>query len=134
MEIVEDFELKKIAIASLVGLLFWGQGVGFAADVANGEKKAKLCVACHSVIDAKNKVGPSLRGIVGRAVGSAAEYKYSAQMLEFAKTAGAWDDAKLDVYLTDPKKSVPGTKMAFGGVKKPEDRADIIAYLNTLTP
>jgi cytochrome c len=109
-------------------------GPSLAADLANGEKKTKLCIACHSVVDAKNKVGPSLVGVVGRNIAAAASYGYSQSMKDYAAKEAVWDEAKLDAYLADPKKVVPAGKMAFGGVKKPEDRTDIIAYLKTLTP
>ena len=105
-----------------------------AQDVAKGEQKAKLCMACHSLKDAKNKVGPSLVGVVGRTIATAPDFKYSQPMFDYGAANGAWDEAKLDAYLTDPKKVVPGGKMAFGGIKKPEERADLIAYLKTLTP
>jgi cytochrome c len=81
-----------------------------------------------------NKTGPHLVGIVGRAVASVEGFKYSDGMLEFAKTAGSWDEAKLDAYLADPKGFVPKNKMALAPQKKPEERADIIAYLKTITP
>ncbi|MBL8788850.1 MAG: c-type cytochrome [Rhizobiales bacterium] len=103
-----------------------------AGDAAKGKDVAKLCIACHSVTDAKNKVGPSLVGIVGRPIASVADYKYSDNLKEYAATAGAWDDAKLDSYIENPKKDVPKGKMAFGGVKDATKRADLIAYLATL--
>jgi cytochrome c2 len=124
--------MKKLVLVASA-LLFVG-GTASAADVANGEKKAKLCVACHSVTDVKNKVGPSLRGVVGRTIATAVDYKYSQPMIDYGAANGAWDAAKLDAYLLDPKKIVPGGRMAFGGIKKQEDRDDLIAYLATLTP
>jgi cytochrome c len=102
-------------------------------DAAKGQKLFTRCQACHSAAEPANKTGPHLKGIVGRAVASIEGYKYSAGMVEFAKTAGTWDEAKLDAYLADPKGFVPKNKMALGPLKKPEERADLIAYLKTLT-
>ena len=103
-------------------------------DVTKGATIAKKCLACHSLTDAKNKVGPSLVGVVGRPIASVADYKYSDDMLAFAKEAGNWDEAHLNSYLENPKASVAKTKMAFAGIKSPEERADLVAYLKTLVP
>ncbi|NCW66550.1 MAG: cytochrome c family protein, partial [Rhodobacteraceae bacterium] len=72
--------------------------------------------------------GPSLYGVVGRAAGSIEGYKYSKAM---AGSGLVWDAETLDAYLTNPKKYLKGTKMAFAGLKKEKDRADVIAYLAT---
>jgi cytochrome c len=116
--------------AVAVGLVALTQP-GLAGDVANGEKVFKKCMACHSVAEPKNKVGPHLVGIVGRSVGTAEGFTYSDGLKEFATKQAAWDEATLDKYLENPKAMVPATKMAFAGLKKPEDRADIIAFLLT---
>jgi len=105
-------------------------GTAFAeGDVAAGEKVYKKCKACHTVDkDGKNKVGPNLWGIVGKDAAQA-EFKYSKAM----KGAGiVWSEDVLDAYLAAPRKYVKGTKMAFAGLKKEKDRADVIAYLKTL--
>ena len=86
------------------------------------------CKACHSDVAGKNLVGPSLFGVVGRAAGSEAGYAYSAGL----KALGyAWDEGKLDAWLTNPKAVVSGTKMTFAGLPNAQDRADVIAYLAT---
>lgn len=103
-----------------------------AGDAAKGETIAKKCIACHSVKDASKRVGPSLVGVVGRTVGSMEGFKYSASMMEYAATAGAWDEAKLSAYLENPKAIVPKGSMAFAGIKDATERADLIAYLATL--
>jgi cytochrome c len=125
--------LRSAKLATVFLVLASGQGLA-EGDAAKGEKLFARCLACHSVKDAVNKTGPHLKGIVGRPVASIEGFKYSPGMLEFAKTAGAWDETKLDSYLTDPKAFVPKNKMALAPMKKAEERADIIAYLKTITP
>ncbi len=104
-------------------------GVAHAdGDAANGEEIFAKCKACHTVEAGKNKVGPSLAGVVGRKSGTAEGFNYSDAM----KNAGlTWDEATLNTYLTAPKKLVPGTKMAFPGLPNEQDRLDVIAYLNS---
>jgi cytochrome c len=101
-------------------------GPASAGDAANGEEVFKKCKACHTLEAGKNKIGPSLAGIVGAKAGSVEGYKYSKAM---AGSDVVWDEANLDAYLTKPKDFMKGTKMAFAGLKKEEDRADVIEYL-----
>lgn len=103
------------------------------ADAAAGEKTAKVCTACHSfAADGTNKVGPGLYELIGRKPGTHPGFKYSDAMAAFGGSH-TWDYDTLDVYLTNPKAEVPGNKMAFAGLKKPEDRANVIAYLRSLS-
>ena len=102
-----------------------------AQDVEKGAKVFRQCMACHTADDATNKVGPSLKGIVGRKAATVDGYKYSAAMLAKGTEGVVWDEATLAVYLPNPKGFVPGTKMAFNGVKKPDDVANLIAFLKT---
>ncbi|WP_084632763.1 c-type cytochrome [Pleomorphomonas oryzae] len=103
------------------------------ADAAAGEKTAKVCTACHSFANTgDNKVGPGLWEVVNRKPGTHEGFKYSQGMSTFGESH-TWDYATLDVYLTNPKAEVPGNKMAFAGIKKPEDRANVIAYLRSLS-
>jgi len=99
-------------------------------DVAKGEKVSKKCKACH-VFDegGKNKLGPALWGIVGRDIASHDGFNYSGALSELE---GDWTYDKLDQFLAAPKKYVPGSKMVFAGLKKEEDRANLLAYLRTL--
>jgi len=99
-----------------------------AGDAAAGEKVFNKCKACHTVEEGKNRVGPSLFNVVGRAPGTADGFKYSKAMQDFGADH-VWDEATLSSYLEAPKDVVSGTKMAFVGLKKIEDRADVIAYL-----
>jgi cytochrome c len=98
-----------------------------AADPAAGERAYAVCKACHRVGEgAKNGVGPALNGIVGRQAASVEGFNYS----DALKNSGlTWDEATLAEYLKNPKTKVPGTTMAFAGVKDDAKIADIIAYL-----
>lgn len=101
--------------------------------VAAGEKVFKKCTACHKVGEgAKNSTGPQLNGIVGRAAGTAEGFKYSKPLLDMAAGGLVWDDAALHAFLENPKGFMKGTKMSFAGLKKPEDRDAVIAYLSSL--
>ena len=98
-----------------------------SADIAAGKKLAKKCTACH-VFEAggANKVGPALWSIVNKAKASADGFAYSAALAEFG---GTWDYQSLNAFLAKPKAYISGTKMNFGGLKKPKDRANLIAWM-----
>lgn len=102
-----------------------------SADAGKGENIFKRCQACHTVDDGgANKVGPNLWEIVDRPIASHEGFGYSAAMQEFAQGGSVkWTYENLDHFLTNPKGFVSGTAMAFAGLKKIEDRADLIAYL-----
>lgn len=97
-------------------------------DATKGEKVFAQCKACHVVEAGQNRVGPSLAGLVGRKAGSIEGFSYSAANKGSGVT---WDEETLFTYLEAPQKFMPGTKMAFAGLKNPQDRADVIAYLKT---
>ena len=100
------------------------------ADPERGMNVAKKCVACHTVNrGGKKKLGPNLWGVVGARQAAREGFKYSRAL---AGLGGAWGYAELDAYLASPKTYAPGTRMGFPGVKKPADRAALIAYLRTL--
>lgn len=101
-------------------------------DAEVGEKVFNKCKACHAVGEnAKNKVGPVLNGIIDAPAGQVDGYKYSANLLELAEGGLTWDNETLTAYLTKPKDVIPKGKMSFAGLKKEEDIANVIAYLNT---
>lgn len=88
----------------------------------------KTCAVCHTTDAGKNKIGPSLHGVVGRHSASVSDFAYSDAMKKADKT---WDAATLDTYLTNPRGLVPGTKMIFLGLKSEQDRQNVIAYLSS---
>ena len=117
---------KALAIGSLVAM---AAGPAVAADVEAGKTAFKKCALCHTTETGKNKVGPSLFGIVGRKSATVENFNYSEAMKKFDHT---WDEGTLDEYLADPRGTVPGTKMIFPGIKEKTERDDVIAYLETL--
>lgn len=102
-----------------------------AADIAEGEKLSKVCAACHTFDKGgAMKVGPNLHGIVGSNHAHMAGFAYSDAMK--AKSGELWTRETLNEFLWNPKKAVPGTKMVYAGMKKPEQRAAMIKWLETL--
>jgi nitrite reductase (NO-forming) len=99
-----------------------------AASADEGRRVFSKCQACHSLQPGKNGVGPSLAGILGKPSASAADFNYSEAMRQAHLT---WDAQKLDAYLADPQKLVPGNRMPFPGLKSERDRTNVIAYLQT---
>ena len=97
-------------------------------DVDIGKKVFKKCAACHSIAQGGgNKIGPKLYNIVGRATGSISDYKYSKALASYGKE---WTFEELNGFLFKPSTWIKGNKMGFAGLKKDEDRASVILYLN----
>lgn len=102
-----------------------------SADVAKGAKIAKACAACHTFDKGgKNGVGPNLYGIIGRKKQSHEGFSYSGKLT--TNGGDVWTYKEISHFVYKPKDYAPGTKMTFAGLKKPEDRAAVIAYLRTL--
>lgn len=99
-------------------------------DAGKGQKLAKKCAACHTFDSGgANKIGPNLHGIVGKSLAGVDGFAYSAALKD---KGGSWGYEELDGFLASPKGFAPGTKMSFAGVKKPQQRADLILYLRSL--
>ncbi len=101
--------------------------LALAQDVAAGKASFNKCMACHAIGEgAKNKVGPELNGLDGRKSGTAPNYSYS----EANKNSGiTWSEALFKEYIKDPKAKIPGTKMAFAGIKNEKEVNDLWAFL-----
>ena len=105
-----------------------------SADAAAGETVFKKCASCHTPENGgANKVGPNLWNIVNRPIASHEGFSYSAGMKTFAGENPNWDYDHLSFFIEAPKKHVPGTAMGFVGIKKPDERANLLAYLRTLS-
>lgn len=102
-----------------------------AADIERGKAVAKACAACHIFEDnGKNAIGPNLHNVVGRKKDTEAGYSYSGALV--GQGGDTWTYGELNKFLWKPKAYAPGTKMSFVGIKKPEDRAAVIAYLRSI--
>jgi cytochrome c len=100
-----------------------------AASVDDGEKVFRKCTACHKAEQGANAVGPYLYGVVGRDIDAAEGFQYSGAL---EQSADVWTPENLYAFLEDPSGWAPGTTMGFAGLNKSEDRADVIAYLDSL--
>ena len=120
--------MRRTAIAGL--LLAGSATTALAADPAAGEKIFKTqCGICHAVAAGQNRIGPTLFGVVGRPAGSVPGFNYTA---DHKKLGVTWDAATVDKYLANPRAMVPDTSMVYAGLKDDAERADLVAYLETL--
>lgn len=127
MTLVRFTSLAALSAAAAIGLASAASAQALPkGNPAKGQTLFAQCKICHSLDAGKNGVGPSLKGIMGTKAAAVPGYTFSAGM---KKSAITWTPATLSEFLTAPMKKVPGTKMAFAGLSKPQDRADIIAYL-----
>ncbi|WP_422368549.1 c-type cytochrome [Pelagibius sp.] len=121
------------ALTILAVLVFAASSDGAVAETGDAERGAKVfrqCVSCHQVGEAaKNRVGPHLNGVFGRLAGSVAGFRYSDHMKRASADGLVWTFETLDAFLENPKSLVSATRMSFRGLKKAQDRADILAYL-----
>ncbi len=121
---------RLVMAASFSVLAFALPGKGMAqGDVKAGEKAFSKCAVCHDIRPGKHKIGPSLAGVFGRKAGGAAGYRFSPAT---NSSKVVWNEDNLDKYLENPRKLIPGTRMAFAGVRSKKERDDVIAYLKTL--
>ncbi len=119
--------IKKLLLAAAVAAC--SASTALAQDVAAGKTSFNKCLPCHSIGEgAKNKVGPELNGLDGRKTGTAPDYNYS----DANKNSGiTWSKEQFLEYIKDPKAKIPGTKMAFAGIKNEKEAGDLWAYLSS---
>lgn len=101
-------------------------------DAEAGKRVFNQCAVCHTVEPGQHRLGPSLYGVIGRTPGTLEGFKYSPAMKQFGESGAVWDEETLMRYLENPRKVVPGTRMAFPGLRDPEARADVIEYLESV--
>jgi cytochrome c len=123
--------LLSMRVMALCWLLLAAPSTAIAQDAAAGETTFKICRNCHQIgPNAQNSVGPMLTGVIGRKSGSVPDYPYS----DANRNSGiVWTEEELTDYLKNPRAKVPGTKMAFGGLRKEEDIKNVIVYLKQFT-
>ncbi len=123
--------IRAAIAATVLAVVAAGTTPAFAdGDAVKGKKVFNKCKACHDV-NGKNKLGPHLDGIIGRAAGSVEDFqsKYSDAMKAKGAEGLVWDETTLAEYLKDPKGYIPGNKMSYAGLKKEDQIEDVIAYL-----
>ena len=122
--------MRRIAFFAAISVASLATGQSHAQDAAAGEKVFTKCKACHVADQDTNKVGPSLKGVIGRTAGTHPNFKYSQAMMDAGKGGLVWDEAKLTEYLKDPKAMVPGTRMEKPpGPRNDAERTALLDYL-----
>ena len=131
------YQVATVTTAASTASAETSSGTGYimaifaSTSAAEGAKVFKQCLACHSIAEGgKNKIGPSLWGVLGRQAGSLPDYKYSKAMAAYGKK---WSFEEMNGFLLKPKDWIKGTKMSYAGLKKEKDRAAVILYMNENT-
>ncbi len=121
-----------LAIVAAATVAAGAAGGAAADDVEAGKKVFNKCKACHQVgPDAKNRIGPTLTGVIGREIASVEDFKYSDAFQEKKAEGFTWTEEHLEEYLASPRDYIPGNKMTFAGLRKEDDVENVIAYLAT---
>ncbi len=128
--------LKK---AILLAALAFGMAEPSLAEVelgdpAAGKRVFRLCAACHAVAEGQNRIGPSLYNVIGRTAGGIEGFRYSNAHKAKGDEGLVWTKETLDPYLENPRAYIPGNRMAFAGLRNPQQRKDLIAYLYEISP
>ena len=118
--------IQALAAAAAALALVLGGPARAEGDAAKGEKVFAKCKTCHEIATDKNKVGPTLQGVIGRKAGTVAGFKYSEAMVNSGVT---WDAATIAEYVAKPKEFIAGNKMAFAGLKKEDEIENLVAYI-----
>jgi cytochrome c len=128
--------MRELLRAAAFLAAFLAHGAHAAGDPARGERVFQYCYSCHSVDPNETAIlqGPSLAGIVGRRIAGQQGFEYSPALRAFAAEHGTWSEGLLDRYVAAPQEVVPKTTMAFRGVEEAQERADLIAYLESVSP
>jgi cytochrome c len=122
---------SAVAAVILLGGVVTSNAHAGAGNAAAGKIVYARCASCHSADTPANRLGPSLQGVIGRKAAAVSGYNYSPAL----KASGlTWTPAQLDAFLTAPRSKVPGNKMGFVGLPNAADRANVIAYLGSVSP
>ncbi|WP_085983169.1 MULTISPECIES: c-type cytochrome [Mesorhizobium] len=124
--------MKCLLVSAAIGLALTSS-VTRAQDIEAGKAVFRKCAACHNAETDANKIGPTLKGVVGRKAGTAPGYVYSSAMKGAGAAGLVWVETNLAEYLKNPKKKVPANKMGFPGLKNPDDIKNVIAYLKSVS-
>jgi cytochrome c2 len=122
--------LRHLGIVCALALIASSNASRADGDAARGEKKFEECATCHSLVQGRNGVGPSLHALFDRKAAEIPDFRYSAPMKRSGIT---WTAKVLDAFIADPQKVVVGNRMPYGGLSDANDRADLIAYLQKAT-
>lgn len=123
--------MNKISVLILSAGLLAAPASAFAdGDARQGQRVFNKCKACHSLVEGQKRIGPSLYGLFGRKSGTLPGFSFSSAMKE---AAVVWNEKTLYAYLAKPREFMPGTRMAFAGLPKEQEREDLIAYLKEAT-
>jgi cytochrome c len=125
----------RFSAVALFVLVLTGGAAAQQGDPVEGEAEIRKCLSCPSIGEnAANKIGPVLNGVFGRQAGTYPGFNYSQDVIDAGKKGLIWSPGTVSEWITAPKAMLPGTKMNFAGVRNDQERADIIAYLLTLSP